>query len=474
MKVAKVPGMAVAIVAGDETYVKGYGVREIGKSEPVTERTVFALASVSKAFTTMLIALLVGEKAADWDDPVRKHLPTFRLSDPLADANVTLRDLVCHRTGMPRHDMLWYRAPWDRAELLRRFAHATPNKGFRQVYQYQNICFTAAGEAAAQAAGAPSYESLLQERLLKPLGMTATTLRITDAEADPDHATPHRRDKNQRLETMPWRNIDNAGPCGSVNSCASDMAKWLRFQLSGGLHPETGELLIEASALKETHTPQIPIPEEEDFTRQYPDTVQRSYGLGWTILDYRGGHKLVRHGGVLGGFRSNAALLPREEIGVAVMLNAQTWLAEPAVNMILDYLAGLPQKDWIADFNAQNNKDIEKLKAKKREKQAERHRGTKPSLKLSEYAGTYMHSAYGEAIITLVDTSRSLRLSWSAWTDYPLRHWHHNTFVTEDTDPDFAEQDVSFALNSKGEIASLTLFDNVFSPLLRAKDKAGD
>lgn len=469
MKVAKVPGMAIAIVTGDHSYVRGYGVKMTGRTEPVTERTVFALASVSKAFTTTLMALLVGEEVAAWDDPVRKHLPEFRLSDPLADANVTLRDLVCHRTGMPRHDMLWYRAPWDRAELLRRFAHAAPNKGFRQVYQYQNICFTAAGEAAARAASAPSFEALLLDRLLKPLGMTATTLSTTDAEADPDHATPHRRNKNQRLEIMPWRNIDNAGPCGSVNSCATDMAKWLRFQLSGGLHPETSAPLIDAAALKETHTPQIVVPEEEDFTLHYHDTVQRSYGLGWTILDYRGGHKMVRHGGVLGGFRANVALLPREGIGIAVMVNAQTWLAEPAANCLLDYLLGLPQKDWIGDYDTQNKKDVGKAKAKKREKQGGRHRSTKPSLRLSEYAGTYTHPAYGEAVITLADTGRSLRLSWSVWYDYPLRHWHHDTFVTEDTDPDFAEQDVGFALSTKGKVASLTLFDNVFTRLPRAE-----
>ena len=462
MKVAKVPGMAIAVVAGDKSYVQGYGVKEIGASDPITERTVFAVASVSKAFTTALMALLVGEKAISWDDPVSKHLPEFRLADPLANSAVTLRDLVCHRTGMPRHDMLWYRAPWDRAELLRRFAFAVPNKGFRETYQYQNICFTAAGAAVARAAGADSFETLLHDRLLQPLGMTATTLSIVDAEADADHATPHRRDKQQQLETMPWRNIDNAGPCGSVNSCASDMEKWLRFQLSGGLHPQTGEPLVDAKALKEAYTPQMVIPEEEDFTLHYPDTVQRSYGLGWTILDYRGGHKMVRHGGVLGGFRANVALLPREGIGVAILINAATWLAEPAANAILDFVAGLPPKDWIGEYDAQNKKDLAGAKTKKQEKQAARHRHTKPSLTLSEYVGFYRHPAYGDVIVALSETARSLHLSWSAWNDYPLRHWHHDLFVTEETEPDFAGQDVAFTLNAKGEIASLTLFENVF------------
>ena len=462
MKVAKVPGMAIAVVAGGESYVQGYGLKEIGGVDPITERTVFAVASVSKAFTTALMALLVGEKTISWDDPVSKHLSEFRLADPLASAAVTLRDLVCHRTGMPRHDMLWYRAPWNRAELLRRFALAAPNKSFRETYQYQNICFTAAGAAAARAAGAASFETLLHDRLLHPLGMTATTLSIVDAEADRDHATPHRRDKRQNLETMPWRNIDNAGPCGSVNSCASDMEKWLRFQLSGGLHSQTGEPLVDAKALKETHTPQMVIPEEEDFTLHYPDTVQRSYGLGWTILDYRGGHKMVRHGGVLGGFRANIALLPHEGIGVAVLINAATWLAEPAANAVLDFVAGLPPKDWIGEYDTQNKKDLAKAKTKKQEKQAARHRNTKPSLKLSDYAGTYRHPAYGDVTVTLAETGRSLTLSWSAWNDYPLRHRHHDLFVTEDTEPDFAGQDVAFTLNAKGEIASLTLFENVF------------
>ncbi len=462
LKAARVPGAAIAVVAGDQTYIKGYGVKVTGEPDPVTERTVFAVASVTKAFTTALLALLVGENVLSWDDPVRKHLPEFRLSDPLADANVTLRDLVSHRTGMPRHDMLWYRAPWDRAELIRRFAHAAPNKGFRETYQYQNICFTVAGEAAARAAGAASFEELLQDRLLKPLQMTATTLSTTDAEVDPDHATPHRRDKQKRLEVMPWRNLDNAGPCGSVNSCALDMVNWLRFQLSGGVNPHTGEALVAAEALKQTHIPQTVIPEEEEFTLHYPDSVQRSYGMGWTILDYRGGHKMVRHGGVLGGFRAHVSLLPREGIGVAVMLNAQTWLAEPLANSLIDYLAGLPEKNWIGEYDAQSRKDTEKEKTKKKEKEAGRHRGTRPSLKLPEYAGTYQHPAYGDVAVTLSETGRTLCLSWSAWSNYPLRHWHHDVFVTDDTEPDFADQEVVFALNPKGEIASLTLFENVF------------
>jgi CubicO group peptidase (beta-lactamase class C family) len=462
MKVAKVPGMAIAVVSGEESYVQGYGIKDIGTSEPVTERTVFAIASVSKAFTTALMASLVGEKAISWDDPVRKHLPEFHLSDPLADAHVTLRDLVCHRTGMPRHDMLWYRSPWDRSEVLRRFAQAAPNKGFRQVYQYQNICFAAAGEACARAAGAESFEALLTDRLLNPLGMTSTTANRDAVEDAPDRATPHRRDKQKRLEITPWRSTDNVGPCGSVNSCASDMAKWLRFQLSGGLHPETGEHVVEEKALKETHIPQMVIPEDDDFTRHYPDTVQRSYGLGWSILDYRGGHKLVRHGGVIGGFRAQAALLPRESLGVVVMINAATWLAEPAANMLIDYLLGLPKKAWVDDFDQQHKKDLEKGKIKKKEKQAGRHRRTSPSLKLSEYAGTYQHPAYGDVIVSLADSSRSLHLSWSDWSDYPLRHWHHNLFVTEEAEPDFADVDVSFTLNVKGEVASLTLLDTVF------------
>jgi CubicO group peptidase (beta-lactamase class C family) len=194
--------------------------------------------------------------------------------------------------------------------------------------------------------------------------MTATTLSTHDAEADPDHATPHRRDKQNRLQVMPWRNLDNAGPCGSVNSCALDMVKWLRFQLSEGLHPATNEPLILKTALKETHTPQMVIPEEEDFTLHYPDTVQRSYGMGWTILDYRGGHKLVRHGGAIGGFRSHVCLLPRDGIGVAVMLNAQTWLAEPLANSLVDCLLALPLKDWVTDFDAHHKRRPRKQRRK--------------------------------------------------------------------------------------------------------------
>lgn len=458
MKAAKTPGVAVAVVVGDTpAYVQGYGVRELGGDDPVTTSTLFAIGSTTKAFTTTAMGILVDDKKMDWDDPVRKHLPGFRLSDPLADAHVTLRDLVCHRTGLPRHDMLWFGAPWGREEVLRRIGLAKSSASFRAKYQYQNICFLAAGEAVARAAGADSFEALTKARLLDPLGMARTNFSTTDAEAAPDHATGHRDVKNKR-KPLPWRNLDNVGPCGSINSCAEDMARWLRFQLAGGVGPD-GDRLISEASLRETHTPQMVEALDENFRAMYPDTVQMSYGLGWTVWDYRGGNGIVSHGGAIGGFRAHVALVPRAGIGIAILSNMQSFLPEMTRNALLDHLLGLPAHDWNRAF-AKRLKTLEAEQAKReKERKEQRHKKTAPSLPLAAYVGEYEDPAYGTATVT--KEKGNLHLSWSSW-NARLRHHHHDLFVTTTDEPSFDDNEVLFSLSARGEVASLTLYDVPF------------
>lgn len=460
LKSTRAPGAAVAVVVGNAVYVQGYGAKALGKADPVTPDTLFAIASTTKAVTATTLALLVDENKAGWDDPVRKHLPQFRLADPLADAGVTLRDLLCHRTGLPRHDMLWLEAPWDRAEVLRRIGHAKPTAGLREKYQYQNIAFAAAGEAIARAAGAPSWEAFTKARLLDPLGMTRTNFSVTDAQADGDHATGHRDVKHKR-EAAPWRNLDNVCPCGGINSCARDLARWLQFLLAGGEAPgdSGGPRLLSEAVLNETFAPQIVVPIEEDTRTLYPDTVGMNYALGWTVWDYRGGHKIVSHGGSIGGFRSHVTLLPGRKAGVAVLSNMQGFLPEIVRNGVMDSLLGLPETNWNAAYAERLAKAEADEDCKRAEKAAKRFKNTRPSRSLNAYAGAYEEPAYGTATVT--HENGRLTLAWSSFVR-PLRHYHFDTFTTpRGGDSAFEEQSVHFSLGADGEVATLTLFDDV-------------
>ena len=282
MKAWHVPGVAVVIVRDDEViYLAGHGVRKVGEKDRVTPDTLFALGSCSKAFTTAAMAVLVDEKKLHWDDRVSKHLKWFHLSDPLADSDVRLRDLLCHRTGVRSNDALWYRAPWKPEETVRRVAKLPLDKPFRTAVQYQSTMFTAAGLAAAEADRC-SWAQLIQKRLLDPLGMKDTRLNSADTLKMADVATGHLLDRIGDPEVAP-RFMMEDDAAGSIHSSTHDMAKWLRFHLSKGLADD--KRLVSASALGETHTPQMVMHQPPLQRPLFPDTVQMSYGLAWVIHD---------------------------------------------------------------------------------------------------------------------------------------------------------------------------------------------
>ncbi len=456
LKATRAPGAALAVVTPEGVYTGAYGLKAFDGEEAVTTDTVFAIASTTKAFTTAAMAMLVSEGKMAWDDPVRKHLPEFRLSDPLADANVTLRDLVCHRTGLPRHDMLWFRAPWGRSEFLRRVGSAKLTAGFRAKYQYQNICFTAAGEAVARTAGFGCFEEFAHARIFTPLGMANANFTNEETLAR-DHALPHRREKS-KTERLEWR-FDDIGGAGGIRASVNDLVPWLRFQLSGGLGPD-GERLVDEKALRETHLPHMVVPQDDESRLVYPETVQTSYALGWSVMDYRGGHRLLTHGGTLNGFRSIVTLAPDRGVGVAVLSNMYSHAVEITRCGVLDHLLGLPPRDWAGVYAARVRKAEADAKQRKQERRAKRHRGTRPSLALDAFAGTYEDAAYGPATVTR--EGNALRLAWSTF-DVPLKHWHHDIFVTATDDPDFREVEVQFVLSSAGESSTLRLLDTDFA-----------
>ncbi|MFO0822989.1 MAG: serine hydrolase domain-containing protein [Gemmataceae bacterium] len=302
MKDMGVPGAAVVVVKDDKiVYLKAFGVREKGKPEKATPDTVFAIASCSKAFTSTLIAMLADDGKLKWDDKVRDHLDSFRLTDELADREVTLRDLLSHRTGMPRHDMLWSGLTADSDEVIRRWGKGKPSTSFRSTWEYSNVPFTTAGLIAGHIEKS-DWASAIQKRIFTPLEMKSSSATWKAAVTSANHATPHYYAFDKSIAPVKWDEIDHAGGAGCINSTATDMGNWLRFQLAGGKFD--GKRLLAERLLKETHSPQMLFKPDGVFALYFPKKATRfsSYGLGWFVHDYRG-FDCVSHGGTLTGFR---------------------------------------------------------------------------------------------------------------------------------------------------------------------------
>ena len=450
------PGIAVAVVKnGEVVYLRAFGQREVGKEEPVTPDTRFAIGSSTKAFTTAVLSTLVEEGKLSWDDPVQKHLPGFRLSDPLANENVTIRDLVCHRTGLSRNDALWYWTEYSREEILRRIGLVPLTKPFRSTYQYQNIMFLAAGELAGRVGGT-SWESLVQVRILEPLGMTNTDFTVRQVVLSGDHATPHARRK-EKIEVIPWRNIDNIGPAGSINSSARDMARWVQMLLNDGKFQER-QILAKAQ-LEEMWQAQMVVREEGRSRELNPDTNLSAYGLGWRLQDYRGLH-MISHGGAIDGFRAQVALLPRQKLGIVILTNlGGNNMPEALRFRMVDVLEKLPPKDWDSLYLATAKKQEQESLKRRLETDAKRFRDTKPSRELAAYAGEYEHSAYGRVLVTA--DPDGLRLQWQK-VRLQLSHFHFDTFRSAEDGNPLERTTVHFQLDETGQPAAVRFLDQNF------------
>ncbi|HUT89487.1 MAG TPA: serine hydrolase domain-containing protein [Thermoguttaceae bacterium] len=341
-----VPGAAVAIVKdGKVVHLKGYGVKEQGKSDPVTPDTIFNIGSTGKSFTALAVAVLADEGRLNWDDPVRKHLSYFRLADPEADRLVTLRDLATHRVGLARNDDLWQNSPpLSREEIIRRVGRLPLEKPFRSTFLYNNLMYLTLGCAAGAADGG-SWERVVQERVFDRLGMKSANFSHAVAERSPDHSSPHVKE-GARIKAKPWRNLDNIGPAGSINASARDLSQWLRFQLGDGTID--GKRVLSGAALAETHKPQIATPSEGKTRKIFPYAENTAYCLGWNSHTNRG-HLILWHGGGgPTGFRTQILLVPKSKLGIAVVSNVEgvPQLPEPVVNGILDLALGFPKRDW--------------------------------------------------------------------------------------------------------------------------------
>lgn len=445
-----IPGVAVAVVRGDETFVKGFGHRELGGSEPVDPDTLFAVGSVTKAFTTTAMAMLIDEGKMSWEDHPRKHVPGFKLHDALADANVTLRDLVSHRTGLARHDCLWYNSKWTSEDLLGKIAHLPLTFSFRSTYQYNNLMYMVAGMAVASASGMP-WADFVRTRILEPLGMRRSILSVSDLQVAGNYCAAHEKEQEKTVK-FHWTNVDSVNACGSLISCARDLANWVRFQLGNG--EWKGKRLVSKERLAETHAPQMVVP-VDDSARELGETTITSYCLGWNLQNYRD-YTIVAHGGSIDGFNAGVVLVPKADAGVAVLSNLcsdnTVWSLRSA---IVDHILGLPPKHWVEEILALQKANREKADKAKADRSANRAAGTTPSHSLDHYAGEYFSNGYGTVAIKL--DGGALCLTWNNHRA-KLDHWHFNTFAGKYEPPDWPTNiEALFELSSSGAVSSMRL-----------------
>lgn len=448
----EVPGLAIAIIKDDRIVLaKGYGVRRVGESAPVDERSLFAIGSSSKAFTAACLAMLVDEGRLAWDDAATAHLPGFELYDPYVTRELTVRDLLCHRCGLPRGDALWYATTFDRDEILRRVRHLKPSWSFRSHFGYQNIMYLAGGQIVPRVGGM-TWDEFVVHRLFQPLGMKTACTSVT-ALADIDNvATPHAK-LNGTLQAIDWRNIDNVAPAGSINACAAEMAQWVRLQLGQGALD--GKQLISAEAVRQMHTPQTVIPPEELLNRYFPAAHFVSYGMGWFLHDYRG-RKIVEHGGAIDGMRAQVALLPEEKLGLVVLCNRGGSGLPPALMYhVFDRYLECDEHDWSRELLAVDQRMEQEAKDTKARQEAERIPETRPSQPLEQYTGKYMNDLYGNATVTLVEDRLVLERCPAIVAD--LTHWHFDTFRAVFRDPVIEPTLVTFRTDTDGKFSSVLI-----------------
>jgi CubicO group peptidase (beta-lactamase class C family) len=449
-----VPGIAVAVVKDDRVVLaRGYGVKKVGSDDPADSGTLFAIASTSKAFTAAALGMLVDEGKLGWDDRVIDVLPDFWLYDPYVTRELTIRDLLSHRSGLPRGDRLWYLSPFDREEVLHRVRDLEPAWSFRSRYGYQNIMFLAAGEVVEAVSGI-SWDDFLDQRIFEPLGMTATNTSVRDIHATSNAATPHMA-RDEQVTPINWRNFDNVGGAGAINSSVEEMAQWIRLQLGEGVYE--GHRLLSDSVIKETRTPHTVIRPSEDEEGMFAESHLWAYGLGWRLQDYRG-RLVMRHGGALDGMRTHVLLVPEEELGVVAITNVnESSVPQAIVWDVVDRYLGQADKSWHELYRAADDRAEERAEEERRKTESERLEGTRPSHPLTAYAGTYEHPLYGTAVVEEVEGSLVIGVGPNFLGD--LDHWHLDTFRSVWRDPYLGRAFVTFRINRDGAVSAVEVED---------------
>lgn len=443
-----VPGTALCIVKdGKFLYAKGYGVKNIKTNAPVTANTLFGIASCSKSFTAACLAILADEGKLDWNKPVKEYMPDFQLSDEYATRTLTARDLVSHRSGLPRHDYLWVSAPLNRKEMFDRLKFLPLNKPVYAQYQYNNLMYMAAGVLIERLSG-KTWEEFMREKILDPIGMKTTVLTYPEMLKNTDYSLSYDDEKNLGKEAGFDSNVDGIGPAGAVKANVTEMSNWLLLQLNKG---KVGDkVIVSEKNLNENHTPLAVVQPAE---AKYPELGFGTYGMGWTINNYRG-HQRRQHGGSIEGYRSQMTVFPNDNLAVFITTNTGV-VGYNFVSTITNYIADTYLEKNVIDWNSRLRKDFLEAKEKsaktKVDNENQRQKDTKPTHALTNYAGSYEHPAYGTLTINV--DGDSLKAEFHT-EKIRLRHYHYDIFEALG---DWENIKFKFLMNAKGEIDRVSL-----------------
>ncbi|MBI3886125.1 MAG: serine hydrolase [Opitutae bacterium] len=470
-KVFDVPGIAVAIVKdGEVVWAKGYGVKKSGGNDAITADTLFAIASNSKAFTTAALALLADEGELAWDDPVTAHLPGFQMHDAYATQQMTVRDLLTHRSGLGlgAGDLLfWPPTDYPTAEIVRRLRFIRPATSFRASYAYDNILYATAGELIRAVSGL-TWQQFVRERIFGPVGMTNSVTDAGDIKPGADVAEPHAKADFKGAPLVIGRcSWSNAAGAGAIYSSVADLAKWVTVQLNGGVikgadGKET--VLFSRAQQSELWRPQSPIPitVPGPLAELKPNFL--AYGLGWTLQDFRG-HKVVSHTGGFPGYVSTVMMVPDLNVGVIVLTNQEEGGAFRSVAWhVIQAYTGEAKTDLVAAYREVRLGQLQEAEDTAKEQEAKRDAKSKPSLPLGKYAGTYRDGWYGDVSVAEKNGKLAIKFSHTPALVGELEYWQHDTFVARWADRTLnADAFVTFALTPDGGIDRVKM--EAMSPL---------
>ncbi len=443
------PGIGVGIVMGDKlVFAKGYGYRDYEKKLPFTPTTLCQIASNTKLFTAVASGLLVDEGKLAWDKPVRESVPVIRFYNDELNDTVTLRDMLAHRTGITRHDTIWYQSDDTRKQLFDKLKYLEPQEPLRQTFLYNNLMYAAAGYIIELQSGRV-WEEFVRERILKPLEMASTVYSIADMLKQPDFGVPftEKRDSFELYRLPYYEDIGGVAPCGAIISNIDNMSHWLIALMNDGKY--AGNQVLPSAVLKATLEPAIALPNTEAETRGYWEVLNPAYGMGRETASYRG-HLLTYHGGDLPGFHSQVSFMPRERIGVLVFVIGDhcASLYNTVSSSVYERLLGMDLTPWserLLDIRLKGKKAGSEARAKAG---ADRVPNTKPSHALPDYAGEYEHPAYGILKVTLKDGALAMDFHKIR---LPLNHFHYDRFETPD-DERYGRTAINFQTNPQGDV----------------------
>lgn len=461
----KVPGAALAVVQdGKVALVKSYGQRDVDANLPVTPSTQFLIGSITKTFTATAVALLHNEERLDWTKPVRDYIPEFRLHDAVATDRVTVRDLLCHQTGLPRHDWVWKPGDRSAAELLGPLRHLELSRDIRAAWQYNNLCYNVVGLLIERASG-QSYEAFIRSRLADRLGMTVS-FTLEELEASIDAARPYMMHEDEWLPAvrLPIRPV----AAGAMNTSVANLAQWMRLHLAKG--DDDGERLLSAALINELHAPRVyyASPGGAEFGEEH-------YGLGFRSTHYRG-DRFVWHSGGLVGWSAMMTLVPDFGLGIAVLTNLgpPNGVTEILTRYIVDRLRGRDPVNWCERHRKWRQQFFAQAQITKETRAKARHTGTRPAHDLAAYAGDYENAAY--SVMSIRADGGALHWSWRGMGAI-MAHRHYETFeLPEVKDRLLPDQlAITFLTDREGNIVSLSaplepmVKDIVFARVLAAR-----